>query len=126
MESLNFRQVRPSRMFFSSLLLLLTALLTTSCGEIAAIEDIGGTNSLMVSWTAPTTNEDGSALDDLAGYKVYYGNSSGSYSNVIDVGSFTNAEIDDLAPGTYYLAVTAYDIFGNESNFSEEIDHTFF
>jgi len=32
-----------------------------------------------VSWIPPTTNTDGTALTDLAGYKVYYGTVSWSY-----------------------------------------------
>ncbi|MDE2050811.1 MAG: putative Ig domain-containing protein, partial [Gammaproteobacteria bacterium] len=35
----------------------------------------GSTGTAAVSWTAPTTNSDGSALTDLAGYHVYYGTS---------------------------------------------------
>ena len=108
-------------------LLLMVGLFLTACGEIASVEgiDIGGSNSLMLSWTAPTTNEDGSSLDDLAGYKLYYGTQPGQYSQVITVGDYTAAEIGGLGPGTYYLTVTAYDIYGNESDFSNEIYHTF-
>jgi hypothetical protein len=62
---------------------------------------------------------------DLAGYKVYYGKSSGIYSNMIDVGNQTHCEAPNLVDGqTYYFSVTAYDIDGNESAFSEEISHT--
>ena len=64
-------------------------------------------------------------MSDLAGYKLYYGNAPGIYSNVITVGDYTNAEIGDLGFGTYYLTVTAYDIYGNESGYSNEINHTF-
>ncbi len=59
---------------------------------------------------------------DLAGYKIYYGTQSGIYSNIIDVGNVTSYEISNLADGTtYYFAVTAYDISGNESSYSEEV-----
>jgi hypothetical protein len=107
-------------------LLLIISLVLIGCGEVAGVEGIGsGSNSVMLSWTAPTTNEDGSTLDDLAGYKLYYGNAPGIYSQVITVGDFTTSEIGGLGFGTYYLTVTAYDIYGNESNFSNEINHTF-
>src|SRR5437867_7131155 len=36
----------------------------------------GGAGILDASWTAPTTNIDGSPLTDLASYRVYYGISS--------------------------------------------------
>ena len=32
-----------------------------------------GLGSMSLSWTPPTQNTDGSALTDLAGYKLYYG-----------------------------------------------------
>ena len=108
-------------------LLLVMSLFLIGCGDVASVEGIGtgGSNSLMLSWTAPTTNEDGSTLDDLAGYKLYYGTQPGQYSRVITVGDFTTSEIGGLGSGTYYLTVTAYDIYGNESTFSNEINHTF-
>ena len=110
-----------------AILMITFSLLTVGCGDVASIEDMdtGGGNSLMLSWAAPTTNEDGSPLSDLAGYKLYYGTQPGQYSNVVNVGDFTSAEIGELAAGTWYLAVTAYDIYGNESGFSNEIHHTF-
>jgi hypothetical protein len=109
-------------------LMLIVGLFLTACGEVVSVEGIdyggGGFNSLMLSWTAPSTNEDGSPLNDLVGYKLYYGTQPGQYSKILNVGNYTTAEIGDLASGTYYLAVTAYDIYGNESGFSNEIYHT--
>jgi len=60
--------------------------------------------------------------DDLAGYKVYYGTRSGEYDFVINVGNVTRCTVRRLEPETlYYLALTAYDISQNESDFSEEV-----
>lgn len=81
----------------------------------------GSSNSATLTWDAPTTNADGTPLTDLAGYKVYYGISSGNYTVSIDVGNVTTYKIDDLSPGTYYFAVTAYDTSGNESDYSNEV-----
>ncbi len=75
-----------------------------------------------LSWEAPAINEDGSSLTDLAGYKVYYGTSSGSYSEAIDVGNVTTYDLTNMTDGlTYYFTVTAYDTSGNESDYSNEI-----
>ena len=111
-------------------MLLIVITCFSACGEVIDGEtldltDEGGTNSLVLSWTAPTTNEDGSSLTDLDGYRLYYGNESGNYLCVIDVGSYTSAEIDGLSNDTWYMVVTAYDYFGNESGYSNEINHTF-
>lgn len=72
-----------------------------------------------LTWDAPTVNEDGTALTDLAGYKVYYGTVSRSYTNSVDVGSVQSHTLN-LVAGTYYFAVTAYDTSGNESVYSNE------
>jgi hypothetical protein len=118
------------KVLITGALIFLISLLLIGCGDVASVGGIdtggGGINSLMLSWTAPTTNEDGSPLDDLAGYKLHYGTQPGQYTQVVTVGSYTTAEIGDLGTGTYYLTVTAYDIYGNESEFSNEINHTFF
>jgi hypothetical protein len=59
---------------------------------------------------------------DLAGYKVYYGTRSGDYDGAIDVGDVIQYTIGSLEPETrYYLALTAYDISWNESDFSWEV-----
>jgi hypothetical protein len=73
------------------------------------------------AYKAPTTNADGTPLTDLGGYKVYYGLSSGNYTNSLDVGNVTTYKIYNLTPGTYYFAVTAYDTSGNESDYSNEV-----
>ncbi len=58
---------------------------------------------------------------DLAGYKIYYGNSSRNYDTNIDVGYQTSYTISGLVDGNaYYFAVTTYDIYGNESGYSAE------
>lgn len=57
----------------------------------------------------------------VMGYYVYYGPESGNYSAKIDAGSepqYTIIGIDDLK--SYYVAVTAYNEFG-ESDFSGEL-----
>jgi hypothetical protein len=59
---------------------------------------------------------------NLAGYKVYYGTASGSYSIVVDVGNWTSLTISSLETGkTYYFAATAYAASGEESGKSSEI-----
>jgi hypothetical protein len=65
---------------------------------------------------------------DLAGYTVYYGESSGVYSCAVDVGNHTSCAISDACfqeGSTYYFAATAYDEYGNESAFSDEVPYTF-
>lgn len=77
--------------------------------------------SVSLSWEAPTTSNDGTGIDDLSGYKIYYGNSSRNYTQSIDVGNSTSASISSLSSGTWCFAVTAYDMSGNESSYSDEV-----
>lgn len=61
---------------------------------------------------------------DVAGYKLYLGNSSQNYTQVIDVGMTDQYTIRDLIEGTvYFFAVTAYNQNGLESGFSNEIQY---
>ena len=65
------------------------------------------------------------ALPDLAGYKIYYGTTSGTYQGNIDVGNVNAYALNDLTIGaTYYAAATAYTASGLESNYSNEVMFT--
>jgi hypothetical protein len=71
-----------------------------------------------IGWDANTEPE-------LAGYKIYWGTSSGNYTSSKDVGKTTTATIDGVEEGTtYYLVVTAYDNQGNESGYSNQVSFT--
>lgn len=62
---------------------------------------------------------------DLAGYKVHVGASTRTYTQTIDVGHVTAFTVPNLSDGqTYFFAVTAYDVFANESGFSNEVSTT--
>jgi hypothetical protein len=83
------------------------------------------TKSATLAWNAPTTNTDGTSLTDLAGYKIYYGTSSGNYATSVNVGNVTTYTINNLSTGTYYFAVTAYDSSAVESYYSNQVSKTF-
>jgi len=70
--------------------------------------------SLHLSWTGNTET-------DLAGYKVYYGTSPGSYGDPVVLPDVTEYELSGLEEGTlYYVALTAFDTSDNESEKSVE------
>ncbi len=59
---------------------------------------------------------------DLAGYRLYYGTTSGEYINFVDIGLTTTYRLNELLEDvTFYIAITAYDLAGNESDFSDEV-----
>ena len=88
--------------------------------SVAVVQNADG--SITLSWTAPTRNEDGTALTDLAAYKFYYGTSPGSYSDQVRVDNpgIATYMIGNLTPATYYVVATAINAAGNESRFSNE------
>jgi Fibronectin type III domain len=62
------------------------------------------------------------SLSPVAGYKVYYGLSSGDYDTIVDVGNQTSYSLLGLeSDQPYYFTITAYDSLGNESPFANEV-----
>jgi hypothetical protein len=78
------------------------------------------TGSAVLSWTPPRYNTDGSALADLAGYRVYWGQSQGNYPNSarINNASTRSFTISGLPAGRWYFVVTAVNAAGKESGYS--------
>lgn len=57
-------------------------------------------------------------------YNVYYGVSTGRYTNMVPVGNTNQATIGRLIPGTtYYFAATSLNLLGLESVYSTEISY---
>lgn len=79
--------------------------------------------NITLAWIAPQTNADGSPLTDLAGYRVRYGTSSGSYSNTVEIDDphKLNHVLKGLPASTYYLVVAAYNSANIESLASAEV-----
>src|SRR5690606_17688356 len=108
-------------------------LISVSDGEATAqlpafsisVESVGF-GSATLSWTAPTQRTDGTPLDDLAGYKVYWGTESRDYTESvqIDNSGVTTYVVENLGPGTYYFALTALSSDGFESDYSNEASKT--
>jgi hypothetical protein len=71
-----------------------------------------------VALDAPLTRTDGSALQNLAGYRIYYGKTKARLDQFVDVKdrAATSAIVSQLTPGTWYFAATAYDANGLESD----------
>ena len=70
--------------------------------------------SLSLAW-------DASPDSSVVGYIVEWGESSGSYTDEVDVGNVTTATIDGLADGqTYYVIVRAYTSDGTQSGPSNQ------
>jgi hypothetical protein len=90
----------------------------TASGNNAAPVTPGATGVATLSWASPTQNTDGSAVANLAGYRIYHGTSANALDSMIQVSNpgITLYVVDSLASGTHYFAVTAYNTSGAESD----------
>lgn len=74
-----------------------------------------------LTWDAVSVDALGGP-EQVAGYKLHHGRSTGVYDTVEDVGRTLRARVRGLDAGArYYFAVTCYDRAGNESLPSREI-----
>jgi hypothetical protein len=82
-----------------------------------------GTKSATLSWKPPTLNSNGTALTNLAGYRIYYGTSAIALTRAITINSVgvTTEVVTDLSPGTYYFALMAFNAAGAESKLSNVV-----
>jgi len=84
-----------------------------------------GTGTTSLSWVSPTTYEDGTTLDDLAGHNIYMNIGSGYVLiGTIDNPTVTSYLVENLASAVYRFAVTAFDSNGLESSLSNEVTVT--
>lgn len=83
------------------------------------------TGAFSLSWTAPIDRADGTplALSEIAGYRVHYGKTKGSYPNHINItnGSLQSATLNGIPVGTYYVSMSTYDSSGLESSYSAPV-----
>ncbi len=115
--------------FLISLLLLISLAGCGSTNGSATIGSTGSSHGATLSWTAPTTDANGTPYPQpnniITGYRVYLGTSSGIYTtgNHTFPASTMSVGVKDLVqvPNSYYCVVTALDIYGNESSPSIEV-----
>ena len=70
-----------------------------------------------LNWTAPKYNTDGSALTNLAAYRIYYGTSADALTQRIDVTDvkLVSYVVPNLTKGQWYFEMTAINSDGIES-----------
>ncbi len=103
---------------------------TSSSVNTGGTSGTGGTSTgkAILTWNAPTTRSDGTYLNpatDIATYRLYYGTSSGNYTQHVNVtpnlvAPYITTDTITLPLGTYYFVVTTIDAFGQESSYSQE------
>jgi hypothetical protein len=78
------------------------------------------TGSATVNWQPPTDNSNGTAITNLAGYTIEYGTNKSNLTSSVKVANpgLTSYVIENLAAGTYYFGVVAYNSAGATSAMS--------
>lgn len=94
-----------------------TVLLLSACGGARAPGS--GSGNISISWQPPTTYQDSSPLQpsDIGGYRIHVGTSEENMrltANIADP-SITEYRLDGLGQGIHYIAVSCYNIYGEES-----------
>lgn len=75
------------------------------------------TGDAVLSWTPPTVNLDGTPLNDLVGYHIAYGTDPQNPTHflTLDWAGYLWFHATQLAPGTWYFSISAYNAAGMES-----------
>ena len=134
--STGFNQVMLLEKALQTIVLVWLLSILTSCGEggetTVEVGTSSSNNSATLTWAQPTQRMNGDNLSssEISAYKVYYGTSSGVYTNTIDVSAASSCvagtcttTITGLS-GAYYFVVTALDTTSptpNESGLSNEV-----
>jgi hypothetical protein len=83
------------------------------------------TGHASLNWAPPTEREDGSSLQALGGYRIYYGRDPENLDHSIALGGdVIEYRVDGLAPGAWYFAVAAISEDGLESRPSSVVTKT--
>ena len=85
-----------------------------------------GSHSVSLRWDPPLLNEDGSALTNLAGYRIYIGPTARDLTlfTGISNGGLTRFAVQPLAAGTHFFAMSAVNSAGVESRLSPAVSTT--
>ncbi len=103
---------------------------TTASGSVDSSNGSGTTSSTTgsatLTWVAPVQNTDGSILNDLSGYTIYYGTNSAALTETIQItnSAQTTYVINNLSAGTYYFSVAANASDGTQSSQSTVVTKT--
>lgn len=103
-----------------------TTALSAFALTVAATSTGASAGAATLSWVAPTENTDGTALTNLAGYRIHYGTNADALTQEVSINTTgtTTYMITDLAPATYYFAIKAVTTSGVESSLSSVASKT--
>jgi hypothetical protein len=98
----------------------------SSSGSGSSGGSTGTTGAATVNWHPPTQNTNGSTITNLAGYTIVYGTNKSNLTSSVKLANpgLTSYVVENLAAGTYYFGVTAYNSAGGSSAVSSIVSKT--
>ena len=96
-------------------------------GGTLETDTITAVSASQMAWVMPSEREDNTpiSLTEIAGYRIYFGDTRGDYPNQIEINDAYDNDFDindmNLPAGTYYAVVTTVDSDGRESAYSDEV-----
>jgi chitodextrinase len=113
--TINISVVKDDRILTAQVVFTVTVPDTTPPAAPTQVQALAGDNQVMLSWS-------GNNESDLASYKIFYGTTSGIYTQSVSVGTATRYTLTGLSNDTtYYFVVVATDSSGNQSAASAEL-----
>jgi hypothetical protein len=93
---------------------------TTDLNAFNITVNAASVGSAELTWDPPELNTDGSDLQDLAGYVIYYGQSANQMNNQIplDDANAIRFTVENLSPATYFFGISARNNAGALSEMS--------
>jgi len=98
---------------------------------MSALAGMGAVNmgpkqrGLTLAWNIPAEREDGKAiaLSEISGYELYYTVEELNVDQTIVINGATQTQykLEDIAPGTYHIAISAIDNNGLRSRLSDPV-----
>jgi hypothetical protein len=98
---------------------------STLAGQTLTVVD-SASGAATLSWLPPTGNEDGSPLEDLAGYRIRYGTDPSHLYQTVEIptSGVSSYVVENLTPGSWYFVMTAYTASGHESRPTSAVSKT--
>jgi hypothetical protein len=96
---------------------------SSSLADFNITVDAIALGSATLSWYPPTRNVDGSALTDLAGYRIYYGRDPTVLGRTVAItnAGLTSYVIENLEPGQWHFVMTSVNSQGVESRRADPV-----
>ena len=83
--------------------------------------NVASAQNLHLTWDVPTEKVDGSSFDDFSHFNLKYGTTQGGPYEIVSTALTAEFTLEGLSERSYYAVVSAVDLSGSESGYSNEL-----